>query len=506
MFLGHTTDPAGIKAPKRVGLHTMKFFNAQGAYPEGDPRDDLERYDLLVNGGLPRRNPNKPDDYRYIMAAGPFSELFPEDELTFQVAFAVGKGLDGLIANAVNAQRVYNGRYFDADHDETTGIDGKETCLRILEEGEFFEWDDPCDTLATTIQIKSKECFWVDNDCITEDLDDLSHLCTGIDGKELLVHWVGPTAPPPPLVNTNPVLRAQFKEIRLRGGGPVSNPNLLHYKDPALDTRRHGEVVLQWNNLSELSKDPLTGNKIFSGYKIWRADNWQRPEGSLGPAPTDWMLLAEFSEVPRDGQGGSSPNHIRRITDGTVGPVLDAKGKPDSTDDGIPIYPVGRYTYRDTLGVVAGKVYFYAVTAFGRVETTPPGSTRRTFVELGGLPSAAEVEAVIPVFKPVSACDQVKVVPNPYRQRADWDLIPSERDPTGTKIGFLRMPEAISTLKIYTLAGDLVFSTQHDARFGDGTYYWNLISRNGQNIVTGLYLYTVEYPGGTCTGKFAVIR
>jgi hypothetical protein len=40
----------------------------------------------------------------------------------------------------------------------------------------------------------------------------------------------------------------------------------------------------------------------------------------------------------------------------------------------------------------------------------------------------------------------------------------------------------------------------------DGQARWNLISRNGQDIVSGIYLFTVDSDGGTQRGKFVVIR
>ena len=40
----------------------------------------------------------------------------------------------------------------------------------------------------------------------------------------------------------------------------------------------------------------------------------------------------------------------------------------------------------------------------------------------------------------------------------------------------------------------------------DGQARWNLISRNGQDIVSGIYLFTVDSHLGTQRGKFVVIR
>jgi hypothetical protein len=40
----------------------------------------------------------------------------------------------------------------------------------------------------------------------------------------------------------------------------------------------------------------------------------------------------------------------------------------------------------------------------------------------------------------------------------------------------------------------------------DGQARWNLISRNGQDVVSGIYLFTVESIRGTQRGKFVIIR
>jgi hypothetical protein len=161
MFLGHTTDPFGENAPAKVTVHTARFFNGSNPYPQGDPSNDAERYDLLSSGSKPSRPTGQPDDYRYLFSAGPFREMPPGDVLKFQVAFVVGKGKSGMLTNAVAAQRIYNGRWRDTDGDVTgrTGIEGRETCLRALQPGEALTWKDPCDSITPeTRTIKETYC------------------------------------------------------------------------------------------------------------------------------------------------------------------------------------------------------------------------------------------------------------------------------------------------------------------------------------------------------------
>jgi hypothetical protein len=194
-------------------------------------------------------------------------------------------------------------------------------------------------------------------------------------------------------------------------------------------------------------------------------------------------------------------------------------------------YPIGVYEYVDR-EVKNGFVYFYSVTAFD--STTELGRT----VELNGRRAAVEAEAVVPQVSAQTGRN-VWVVPNPYRgysniaQRPSaWDLTPNASDPTGTHIDFMGLPPGKWTIKVYTVSGDLVaelrsedsvnesvrptitgsdgvirpgYNRQQD-HANDGQARWNLISRNGQDIVSGIYLFTVESNEGTQRGRFVVIR
>ncbi len=477
LFLGHTTDDTGVRAPQRVGLHTVAWFSRSGQ--TSDPADDQERYQLMASGTKPAANARQPADYRYVITAGPFATLEPGESLVFQTAYVIGDGHDGFRRNAVTAQRVFNGIYADADRNPETGIDGRERCLRILEPGDVIRWDDPCDTLAISQTIKSPFCTWVDDDCDP---------CTGVDGNETLINWVGTVPPPAPELNTDPTL------------DPARNPDLRVYVPAAQD--RH--VVLQWDNTSELRPDPFTGQDLFEGYRVWRADNWERPEGSAGPAAHEWMKIAEFRFNPEEAQEQGS-RHLREITMREV-PSIGV------TDTGREIFPIGRYRYEDRRGLINGRNYFYAVTAFGVQERVNPITGLTEEFELGGVPNALEAESVVPRWEASgNGCDQVGVVPNPYRGGADWDLRPADHDPTGTKIAFRNLPLERSTIRIYTLAGDLVQEGSHDGGSGDGTWFWNLITRNGQLVVSGIYLWTVSVDSGPeagriCRGRLVIIR
>ena len=71
------------------------------------------------------------------------------------------------------------------------------------------------------------------------------------------------------------------------------------------------------------------------------------------------------------------------------------------------------------------------------------------------------------------------------------------------------MAAARSTIRIYTVSGDLVQELHHDGTEGSGQVSWNLMSRNLQEIVSGVYLYSVQADDARFedfVGKFVVVR
>jgi len=92
----------------------------------------------------------------------------------------------------------------------------------------------------------------------------------------------------------------------------------------------------------------------------------------------------------------------------------------------------------------------------------------------------------------------IKVVPDPYLGRAEWETSRFYR-----KLQFTNLPD-VCTVRIYTLAGDLVKVLQHESN--GGTEEWDMLSDDGLGIASGVYLYHVESEFGNKIGRFAVIK
>jgi hypothetical protein len=97
-----------------------------------------------------------------------------------------------------------------------------------------------------------------------------------------------------------------------------------------------------------------------------------------------------------------------------------------------------------------------------------------------------------------SELSKIKVVPNPYIAHALWETKDGIR-----KIQFTHLPDRC-TIRIYTLAGDLVKVIEHSN--GAGTEDWDMLNKDQMGIVPGVYFYHVDSKYGEKLGKFAVIK
>jgi hypothetical protein len=628
VFLGHDVDPTGNRAPTRVGMRTFQKFQGQQSFEQGgDPTNDDEAYQLL---SAPAEEwdgdtlTGREADFRFLVSAGPFDLLEPDDVLNFQVGMVVGPGLGdmwgspGLLSNCAEAAMTWYGIWMDMIPDQdpiegtdqiATGVAGRETmlCREDFETADGNEWDnffpDYMDTSCvdpewllsqdrvapedkfihpdsgdgrTCAMFNMDNCFeclrqagpfcgensvmeglvWT---CWNEESTE-TFGCTGIDGAETQIHWLVGMAPPPP-------------GLRIWSG----------------DSRVH----VFWNDTSEKTPDIRLQKVDFESYRVWRADNWDRPFGASvvnGPESTLWQLINEFDLVnnyvvyretsegvfdrdtiplgantglevvaytppvlsdPRfvglaeamqavvnnDPEGILKSRPTIRGSNGTILPQYSGLAQwetyPDVLDTFFEItyraedisngvrekLSTNYYEYIDQ-NIHNGFLYFYSVTATDH--TLLPvghdsGINFATGPGLGGDPGSS-FGYTTPGTESQTAEDRAKnganiyVYPNPATRESlgeYQEMFPSGDDPTGVRVTFTNLPAAQNNVQIFTVSGDLVQEIPHDGTNGSGHVSWNLMSRNGQEIVSGVYLYTVSSNDGAFDdfiGKFVVVR
>jgi hypothetical protein len=110
-----------------------------------------------------------------------------------------------------------------------------------------------------------------------------------------------------------------------------------------------------------------------------------------------------------------------------------------------------------------------------------------------------------------SALAQIRVVPNPFVVYSTY-----QTSLAGPRLVFTHMPPT-GTLRIYTVAGQLVQQiTWEPADLeGDGDLYWDLTTRGGLAVASGMYLWVLTAPSDPTNpvsaplharGKFVIIR
>ena len=204
MMLGHTTDPTGELAPKRVGISTFARFSGQAPFEEGgDPTNDFERYELMSSETI-ERDALTPKDYRMLVSTGPFAELAPGSTLTLTMALVATPKPPGaraarepasLLTNTVQAALAYKGDWYDVDENPLTGIARRETPIPGPLD---FVVVDSC-LSNVPISWPFQEPIWINNDCAYEDYvrlgcgyteADSMLFRTGVDGRETWIPWI----------------------------------------------------------------------------------------------------------------------------------------------------------------------------------------------------------------------------------------------------------------------------------------------------------------------------
>jgi len=270
---------------------------------------------------------------------------------------------------------------------------------------------------------------------------------------------------------------------------PPPVPNLTY---TALD----GGVRLAWDSKAETAIDAMLGTVDFDGYKIHR---------SLYN-PRNWEIIAAFDIR-------NEPVFVRA----TNGDTLNAK---DGSGEWITVdLPTIVNSYVDTGGVFLGRqvsrpinglLYYYSVVAYDpdkEATATRPAMLSQESSKSNYLtdPESGAPMAIVPTkIYTESVVDvdmsRIKVVPNPYKGTA---LFESRYE---DKVRFTNLPPSCK-ITIFTINGDLVDTVYHN----DGTdaQLWDLISRNSQRVVSGLYIYVVETKEPEYKkqiGKFVIIR
>jgi hypothetical protein len=252
---------------------------------------------------------------------------------------------------------------------------------------------------------------------------------------------------------------------------------------------RDGAIDLRWDASPESVSDPTSpapGGIDFEGYRVY-----------AGQDRNAMSLVAQYDKVDTTG-----------FNTGFAGIQLPS---PVIEDGDTLAYHTVIPALRD------GFKYYLAVTSYDTGDE-----------QITSLESGVNENKTLAVPNPAPGERAgVTVYPNPYHAEAAWDAGQFARD---HYLWFANLPQR-ARIKIFTLAGDLVYETEFDGAtyvganarglydprqdldtpaptLSGASFAWNLISREGQAVASGLYLWSVENrdTGKAERGKFLIVK
>ncbi len=552
--------------PRMTGTAEDPFRDFGGflGTPEGDrnkyyimSHEEFD-YDQLfcakdnTNEGWLERGPDADDfadgfDTRYLLSFGPF-DVSPGEVLPLTFAYVAGDNFfsdcdaydrfnryapegyyntfnfDEIGLNAIWAEQIYDNPGVDTDGD---GYRGK---YRTYPETTFYVVDEVQYIGEITI-------------------DTVFHKGDGVPD------FKGASPPPAP-------------ELWVINPYPIGD-TVRSLVTPGLTEANAGEMTIQWYGYrSETTQDPFSGELDFEGYRVYMSlteellgyyvvstydnENYNRYEYNPNSTTTgeEWELndlpftidelKALYGESFNPNEytlnrpfywENDSTNYIFAAQDWNQSTLTDTtlihKVYPNQPYPSVLNHDSAWVHYRDEMttdgyfkyfmyefkvtNLLPSQLYYFSVTAFdfgspssdlASLETRPNknyiaeyAQNQTSVVEAGGL--------------------NVVVYPNPYRGDANYkdigffegrglDNPPDERI---RRIHFTNLPHKC-TIRIFSIDGDLIRKIEHDDPIdfpGSMHEEWDLITRNTQMVVSGIYYYSVESENGSQVGKLVII-
>jgi hypothetical protein len=294
-------------------------------------------------------------------------------------------------------------------------------------------------------------------------------------------------------------------------------------------------VALEWNNVA--ATDPE-----FAGYKIWKSSQFKKinylDEGmrvvdqyeqqmTVGPRPsTLYKPVNPKFDAQAKMLANSTKGTYQPDTWGTwdlikVIPKADVAALPPATSAGF------NYKYEDK-DVITGFQYWYYISAYKEGTYTGPDGETTTRIEThstnrngaSGLwsltfpfaysnPNYATAvkiggrQIVTSALAPKGDVSRVSVKPNPYKKAALFDNRSQVYD---HKIFFSNLPPQakITILDVSGQVIDVINFVSTDP--SNGSVSWDMFSKDGIEVASGVYIYIVESPTASIVGHFAILR
>ena len=469
-------------------------------------------------------------DTRYLFSFGPLKDLKPGDSVSLTIGYVGG---DNFHVNADDFKK-----YFDADKPSVFYSKLDFTDFGVNAQWAAWVFDNPgVDTPDpfTGITDGCRGLYYLVN-CLDTTYEEGQMIVSRCDtfyyAGDGIPDFKGPPPPPPPQFE----IESQPGTVIIRWTGQLSEliPDDFSLKRDfegyrfymgELNNLNSMSLVASWDLVDYKRMDynsstnrftqrlnPLSTAQLKAMYgESFDPEQWNSPQNvyhdTRGEVDTVFYLASQdFNLNNQYGERGTLvDNVIQRV--GIDSAATDSFLNNDTT---VYIYEkFGVYEARVT-NLLASKPMYFSVTAFDF------GNPITSLLPLESSP-IANSQLAYPAYS-ASVVEQqglsVSVYPNPYKISDDYrgrgyeDPFKQGWSERKRQLHFINLPSE-ATIKIFTLDGDLVREIHHpDPVLSDSDSHlaWDLISRNTQAVVSGIYYYAVESAQGTQIGKLVIIK
>ena len=298
-------------------------------------------------------------------------------------------------------------------------------------------------------------------------------------------------------------------------------------------------VALEWDKVAETDAQ-------FSGYKIWKSSQFKK----LAWLDEGMRVVDRYQDQMTV---GARPANLYK----PVNPKFDAFAKTNSnstkgtyqpdtwgTWDLVAVIPKAslpslapattagyNYKYEDK-DVILGFQYWYYISAYKQGTFAGPGGDQTTQIETHStnrngatglwyltypygytnanypkdatlLKNLGGAQVVTSALAPRGDLSRVGVRPNPYKKAALFDNRSQVYD---HKLVFYNLPPQckITILDVSGQIIDVINFTSNDP--SKGSVFWDMFSKDGIEVASGVYIYVVESPTMSHVGQFAILR
>ncbi len=321
--------------------------------------------------------------------------------------------------------------------------------------------------------------------------------------------------------------------------------------DMMVESTTNGRARIAWTNADGVAGRPI------DGYKIWRASQYKRTpylerglrisdkyqhqhqvggntDALLEPVNPNFNAASVFKG---DIQGSYQPaewgtydlvakipkNDLNQYTQNVPNGFAYAWEDPESITGFTYWYYVSAYkdgAVTGPLGQTAGHLESSNLNRNGRNAPEAPAGTiglatpwtgtypyafRAAAFPKAGTVAYDNLGAPFTVTPPPAPANRVAelitVTPNPYKITGLNDV---RNRPESHNIDFLNLPTDY-TLTIFDVSGQIIFQNSVTGAV-DGKYTWDMFSKDGNEVASGLYIYHVQFDGGEAQGHFAILR